>query len=336
MRMTLEQLDQQSNMECGGAAIQAWPRNRSERLRPHKGGGGGGGDGGAGQREAERQARIAAATEEINRIFNNQVKRTGTHYVNDAGQTISAEDYNAKKAAYDAEVAAAEKNRANNYNPFGAFGFGFDFGGDSYSSAPAITAENPSQYQARNFEYWADGDPANARSKMYDQQKAAVYDLNKAEVDRQAQVAERTNRFGLARTGLIGGSADVDSNAELNRRTNEGLIRAGGIADQSAADLKLQDEKTRSNLISMAQSGIDTGTAAQMALNGLSVNADQAAAQRNGATIGSLFGDLSQAYLVNQQAGGNALAYANSPYANNQFIGSQNVRSGGASGTVQQ
>lgn len=243
MRMTLEQLDQQANMEFGGAAIQAWPRNRSERLRPHKGGGGGG-DGGAGQREAERQARIAAATNKINEIFNG----------------------------------------------------------------------------------------AN-RDTMYNDQKSAVYDLNKAEVDRQAGVAERANRFGLARNGLVGGSVDVDSNAELNRRTNEGLIRAGGIADQSAADLKLQDEKTRSNLISMAQSGIDTGSAAQMALNGLSVNADQAAAQRNGATIGSLFGDLSQAYLINQQANGINNAY--SPYANNQFYGSAgSIKSGGFSGTT--
>lgn len=190
------------------------------------GGGGGGGDGGASQREAERQARITAATDRINSIFNG----------------------------------------------------------------------------------------AN-RDKMYNEQKSAVYDLNKAEVDRQAAVAERANRFGLARSGLVGGSADVDSNAELNRRTNEGLIRTGGIADQSAADLKLQDEKTRSNLINMAQSGIDTGSAATMALNGLSVNADQAAAQRNGATIGSLFSDLSQAYLVNQQASGMANAVNGSPFA---------------------
>lgn len=294
------------------------------------GGGGGGGDGGAQQRENERQARISAATQEINRIFNNQVKRTGTQYVNDSGQTITADEYNTKKAAYDAAMNESQKNQYQ--NPFSMFGM-WDFGGGE-NTTPALGVENPYQYTARNYEYWADGDPANARSKMYDSQKSAVYDLNKAEVDRQAQVAERANRFGLARTGLIGGSADVDSNAELNRRANEGLIRAGGIADQSAADLKLQDEKTRSNLISMAQSGIDTGTAASMALNGLSVNADQAAAQRNGATIGSLFGDLSQAYLVNQQANGVNNAY--SPYGSNQFIGSQNVRTGGNSGTTSQ
>lgn len=249
------------------------------------GGGGGGGDGGAGAREAERQARVAAATDQINAIFNGKVKNT-------TYRNVSLND------------AIGGRGK---FNQIGQ---------------AAIPVES-----------WVDGDPANSRQLLYDQQKSAVYDLNKAEVDRQGQVAERANRFGLARSGLVGGSADVDSNAEINRRTNEGLIRTGGIADQSAADLKLQDEKTRSNLISMAQSGIDTGSAATMALNGLSVNADQAAAQRNGATIGSLFGDLSQAYLVNQQAGGVANAY--SPYANNQFIGSQNVRTGGSQGATQ-
>lgn len=204
--------------EYFGPAIGAWPCNKAERIRPHKGGGGG--DGGAGEREAQRQARIEAATAEINRVFG------------DAG-----------------------------------------------------------------------------RDKLYQDQKTAVYDLNKKDVERQALEAERANRFGLARSGLAGGSVDVDANAELNRRTNEGLIRAAGIADQSAADLKVADERTRSNLISMAQSGIDTGSAATMALNGLSANADSVASQRNGATVGNLFNDMAQAYLYNQQqAGRNSVA----------------------------
>jgi len=147
---------------------------------------------------------------------------------------------------------------------------------------------------------WVDGDPSNSRDAMYADQKSNVYDLNKLEVDRQAKVAERDNRFGLARNGLMGGSVDVDSNQELDRRTNEGLLRAGGIADQSAADLKTADERTRSNLLSMAQSGIDTGSAATMALEGLKVNADNVAQARAGATVGNLFSDLSNAYLMNQ------------------------------------
>lgn len=138
------------------------------------------------------------------------------------------------------------------------------------------------------------------RDALYTSQRDAVYDLNKREVDRQAAEAERANRFGLARAGLMGGSVNVDSVSDLDRRTNEGLMRAGGVADQAAADLQTADERTRSNLISLAQSGIDTGTAAQQALNGLQVNAANAASARAGSTIGNLFDDLSQAYLLNQ------------------------------------
>lgn len=214
--------------------------------------GGDDGDPGAEARrqEAERQARIKAATEEINRIFNNQVKQTGTRMIE--------------------------------------------------QKKPVGRGITKTILVPQKYEYWTKGDPANDRSNLYSEQKQAVLDLNKMEVDRQAQEAERANRFGLARAGLLGGSADIDSNQEINRRTNEGIMRAGGLADQAAAELKSADERTRSNLISMAQSGIDTGTAAELALQGLSANAAQAAGARTGATVGSLFGDLASAYLMNQ------------------------------------
>ena len=259
----MEELDAQLSAEFGGPAIGAWPRNKGERIRPHKGGGGG--DGGAGQREAERQARIKAATEEINNIFNNKVKKQETIYKDRSGNQIT-------KDQFDLLSAAPQGGR------FGAL----------------------FKPKSEVVESWVDGDPSNSREAMYADQKAAVYDLNKKEVDRQATEAERTNRFGLARVGLLGSSVDVDSNQELDRRTNEGLMRAGGIADQSAADFRVADERTRSNLISMAQSGIDTGTASQMALGGLKANADSVAQARAGSTVGSLFNDLSQAYLLNQ------------------------------------
>lgn len=160
---------------------------------------------------------------------------------------------------------------------------------------------------------------ANDRNALYDDQRNTVYQLNEMEAKRQAEEAARANRFGLARTGLLGGSVDVDSNSEINRRTNEGLMRAGSIADQAAADLKLQDEQSRANLISLAQSGIDTGTAASMALNGLSANAANAAGARGGASLGSLFDGLGNAYMYNQAKQG-----ANAGYAGqygNQFLG---------------
>lgn len=143
------------------------------------------------------------------------------------------------------------------------------------------------------------GDPANSREQMYTNQRQAVYDLNTRDVNRQAADAERLNRFALARNGMLGGSADVDSGFEINRMTNEGLMKAGGIADQAAADLRMSDERTRGNLISMAQSGIDTGTAQQMALSGLAANAEAAKSSAAAATVGDLFSGLSAAYMGN-------------------------------------
>jgi hypothetical protein len=139
------------------------------------------------------------------------------------------------------------------------------------------------------------------RDKLYSEQKDAVYDLNKTDVDRQFKEAERANRFSLARNGLVGGSVDVESNEDLSRRTNEGLMKASGIAEQAAADLQASDERTRSNLISTAQSGIDTGQAASMALAQLDANNNNAAGARAGASVGGLFNDMAQAYLWNQQ-----------------------------------
>ena len=150
-----------------------------------------------------------------------------------------------------------------------------------------------------NNKVFVDGDPANSREQMYTNQRQAVYDLNTRDVNRQAADAERINRFALARNGLLGGSADVDSGFEINRMTNEGLMKAGGIADQAAADLRMSDERTRGNLISMAQSGIDTGTAQQMALSGLAANAEAAKSSAAAATVGDLFSGLSAAYMGN-------------------------------------
>lgn len=248
-------------------------------------GGGGGGDAGAAARqdEAARQARIQAATDEINRIFNGQQKVQRT-------RTVAARKL-PSMLGRDFEL---EPERQETYDDW---------------VAPA----------------------GGGREPLYAEQRKNIYDLNSQEVNRQAVEAERVNRFGLARTGLAGGSVDVDAGTEINRRTNEGLLRAGGIADQSAADLRMADEQARGNLISMAQSGIDTGSAASMALNGLKNNAANAAAQRSGASIGSLFGDMSQAYLMNQQQKGMA---AGAQLPGQQWFGVSNPRQG-SSGSVQ-
>ena len=267
-RQRLEQFEQEQSIAFGGGAIGAWPRHKGEKLRPHKGGGGG--DGGARQMEEERQARINAAVSQINNIFNNKVPEQRTRYKGPL-RTISEDEYKA--------MVASEQKMLPQFN-----------------MSQRLTSQ---MYRPETYTEFVDGDPANSREQMYTNQRQAVYDLNTRDVNRQAADAERLNRFALARNGLLGGSADVDSGFEINRMTNEGLMKAGGIADQAAADLRMSDERTRGNLISMAQSGIDTGTAQQMALSGLAANAEAAKSSAAAATVGDLFSGLSGAYIGN-------------------------------------
>ena len=267
-RQRLEQFEQEQSIAFGGGAIGAWPRHKGEKLRPHKGGGGG--DGGARQMEEERQARINAAVSQINNIFNNKVPEQRTRYKGPS-RTISEDEYKA--------MVASEQKMLPQSNML-----------------QRLTSQ---MYRPETYTEFVDGDPANSREQMYTNQRQAVYDLNTRDVNRQAADAERLNRFALARNGLLGGSADVDSGFEINRMTNEGLMKAGGIADQAAADLRMSDERTRGNLISMAQSGIDTGTAQQMALSGLAANAEAAKSSAAAATVGDLFSGLSGAYIGN-------------------------------------
>lgn len=156
------------------------------------------------------------------------------------------------------------------------------------------------------------------RQELYDKQRKAVYDLNSAEVERQAEEAERQNRFGLARNGLLGGSADVDATAELNRRTNEGLMNASGIADDAAAKLRSADEATKQNLLSLAQSGISSGDAADLATSQLASNLNSASADAQAASIGDLFGNLAYMYMYQDAAkqAANTNRYLASLYGN--------------------
>lgn len=224
-----------------------------------------GGDGGAAAAQQQEADRQKRITQSVNTI----------NSMFDDKQVFDSKAY----LAANPDVAA---NQAYGNNAYGHF---LDWGQKEGRQAPYTAIEKP-------------------RAQLYAEQKDAVYDINKRDVDKQYQQAERANRFGLARSGLLGGSADVDSNAQLQEKTNEGLMKAVGIADQAAADLKTQDERSRQSLISMAQSGIDTGTAQQMAMRQLDATAQNASGARQGASIGGLFDGLSQAYLARQYANG--------------------------------
>ena len=279
-----------------------------------------GGDGGASdmrKMEAERQARIDAAVKAINDIFDPQPYVTAdlenkvTSY--DPSQTY----YLADGSVFDPMSTRTEMKRVTHLGS-GAKPFEGKYTTYEPVSVTYMDWDKINNAIQSGSLYGSKTVVPDSREKLYEEQRDAVYDINAKEVNDQYADAERANRFGLARNGLLGGSADVDSNARLQEITNEGLLQAGGIADSAAAKLRAQDESARQSLISMAQSGIDTGTAQQMAIESLNTTAQQAQGERAGASVGDLFGTLGQAYLrYNKITNGNGLFSGDGVGSNN-------------------
>lgn len=254
-----------------------------------------GGDGGASamrRQEEERQARINAAIRTINEIFDPPEYKQGINAATefDPNRTY----YNKDGSVFDAQTNFSLPTTGNlRYNLMDQI----VRMRDQYANPWDMDKINKAIANGELYTGYETVKPENKREKLYGEQRQAVYDINARDVNRQYGDAEKANRFGLARNGLMGGSADVDSNARLQEMTNEGLVKAGGIADNAASALRTADESARQSLISMAQSGIDTGTAQQMAQQQLESTSQRAQGERSGASVGNLFGNLSQAYL---------------------------------------
>ncbi len=254
----------------------------------------GGGSSDARKMEQERQARVDAAVKAINDIFDPQpyvtvdLDNRVTSY--DPSQTY----YLADGSVFDPTSTRTETYRYKPYVAANRSEYGYKTGTRTVSYLDWDKIDNAI---ASGALYGSKTVTPDGREKLYEDQRDAVYEINSREVNRQYGDAERNNRFGLARHGLMGGSADVDSNARLQEITNEGLMKASGIADSAAASLRAKDESARQSLISMAQSGIDTGTAQKMAMESLDSTSQEAQSARTGASVGDLFGGLSQAYL---------------------------------------
>ena len=259
---------------------------------------GGGSSKSAERMEAERQARVQAAVDAINAIFDPQPYTTADkNSVVTGGFDPSQTYYLADGTVFDPMSTRTETYRKRPMTSVNRDENGYITGTRTVSYLDWDKINNAIQSGSL---YGSKTVTPDSREKLYDEQEQAVYDLNAKEVNDQYADAERANRFALARNGLLGGSADVDSNANLQEKTNEGLVQAKALGQQAASDLRTADEQSKQSLIAMAQSGIDTGTAQQMAQAQLNANAQSALGQRGGATIGNLFDNLSQAYLTRQ------------------------------------
>ena len=120
-----------------------------------------------------------------------------------------------------------------------------------------------------------------------DQKAKLTDDLN---TDRTK--TEREIRFGMARNGLSGGSADIDANSEVLDQYNKGLLKATQNADSTVNSARSADEKTRVNLINSIRSGLDQGSAVSVAQEGMANNAKAAADEANSASLAGFFDSL--------------------------------------------
>ncbi len=292
---------------------------RPDGRRLYYKGKGGGGSHEAERMEAERQARVQAAVNTINNIFDPKPYQKGIN---------AATSFDPTKMYYNADgtrFSAATTSK-------GALKGGAGKGNGRYQNVNGQVWDMQAVNDAlAKGQLYSDVETINpeSREKLYQEQKQAIYDINAKELDDQFREAERANRFGLARNGLMGGSADIESNATLQEKVNQGLIQAQAKGEEAASQLRTNDEQSKASLIAMAQSGIDTGTAQQMAASQLAANAQSALGNRGGATIDRLFDSLSQAYLTNKlyQSAQNGLNFYN------RGGGNLNTR-GGDSGTI--
>ncbi len=138
------------------------------------------------------------------------------------------------------------------------------------------------------------------RQPQYDALGGALRERLNNDLTRQRGVATRQSKFALAKSGLTGGSAAIDAGRTLAREGQEGVLEAERRARAGVADLMSKDEQTRTQLISLAQSGNDIGNASAQAAAAARANLTGSDNLVNG--LGEVFGNTAQTYRAQQDA----------------------------------
>lgn len=121
-------------------------------------------------------------------------------------------------------------------------------------------------------------------------------------LDQQSAEASRQLKFALARTGQSGGQVAVDKGADMTKQYNEGVLKVQRAAGEAGARLRQSDADSQQNLIQMAQSGLDMGTANTLALQGIRTNLLAANSALAPSALGNAFSSLADTYQFSQEA----------------------------------
>lgn len=273
------------------------PSGSTRRPRTlHKGGGGG--DGGAAAREAAEKARIAQAVKKINAIFaigkNDPAPVSRDAFVVDGktdrrGQLIIPQGYVKE------QVAAPKSNSpwgpsANMGNTIYDMGMGWQRGNTrklfNQAGYQAAVAKAAADAEAKNQAALA-GREGTYTKIGQDFRNKAMVDLNK-----ERDVLQRDLGFMVARQGLSGGSRDIDVNRAVLDTYQQGALRAADMGTQATNNARAADDRTRVDLITAINAGLDEGSAMQQAYEGMRNNAKSAQDEANLASLSGFFDTL--------------------------------------------
>lgn len=146
------------------------------------------------------------------------------------------------------------------------------------------------------------------RAGEYSQYGTDTLNLLKQNVDSAYTDKSRALKFGLLRSGNIGGSEDIAQHGLLSGDYTKGILDASNQAQGAEEGLKAADAGTKTQLIGDVLNGLSATTANQDALLAAQGNLSNAKSTVVPETADAIFGDLSQNYLNQANAKGQQAA----------------------------
>lgn len=152
----------------------------------------------------------------------------------------------------------------------------------------------------------------------FDRFADTTFNLNRGRLADTRDDAAQQLKFALARSGLMGGSADVDKHQEVDDRFQSGLLKARTFADQEAARLRSQEQQARNRLLSTAASGsVGAGQIRSLAQDQVSGITKSLQSPSIAPSLGNTFAGLSDA--IGQALLLSGFQNAGPPGADDQF-----------------
>ena len=278
------------------------------------GGGGGGGDGGAAEREAQRQARIDAATLAVNKLFGigEKTQKTPTGERVLSGYSLSGVPANLSVASLDTSgnpvrMTVDEYNALANPQPVNINGK------TVYAKSANPRNIDLSKYSPIYEDIFATTESdaskaAKSRDALYNSVGTDTRNYFNSQLEEDKEDARRQLEFHKARTGLFGSSQGIDLGNKFQQNYDRGLLDIANRADSAAAGMKSSDEQARLGLISKIVSGVDQGSAVSSALSQLQSNSESAINQAMTGRMANVFADLVNGFNTGQYNAGSAAA----------------------------